>query len=585
MKPQRFSAPSSQPGLKSGRRAWWRWNTVIPAVIVVVAAAAPALLLLQERQDAAELRASVREENRLRMRSSLAHVEEYFEAVYSTLLFISLDDDVMALRRNSQDYIRKLFNRQWEKHRLTEVYVVERDFNGDRPPFMTFEREMEQLSVAQVHSLEREIHEYRVQIQQMQRFATNQTLEAQLSHEIPLCAPDPSGALSLGFVYSVPIRSGNGLAGLVAGMVQTRTLAELLHQGLGRQVALLASERGDLILPEDAAPEIERWFRREFAARRAAEFFAHARQDFTVEDWQAFFAPAKIVAAQQWWVVYLHPRSDYEARTLLAGWIGHVAIASGLFGVGLALAFLVRLLSLRLEEQALHLHERRQLEREVQEVSERVQRRIGENLHEDLCQRLTGIEAASKLLEKRLAAAQLPESQVAAEISREIKASWVAVRQMADELQPVALLEHGFVAALEELAARVRARGGITCQVKDHGFPAELDTFVATHLYRIAQEAVNNALQHAAAKGIVIALAADNGQLRLTVGDDGVGIPDSAEARGGMGLRIMRYRADLIGAAFEIRRSGERGTEVSARLPARPGGITPADDPDAGVPL
>jgi len=422
-------------------------------------------------------------------------------------------------------------------------------------------------------------------MQHMQRFATNQSCEAQLSSETFLCAPDPDGKRSRGFVYSVPIRSGDKLVGLVAGMIQKRTVAELLRQGLSRQFALLASERGDLILPPGADPEIERWFRQQFESRGASAFFADAAESFAVQEWRTHWKPAKIVGTPKWWLVYLQPERDYEAQTLLAGWIEHLFIAGSLLGVGLALAFLVRSLSQRLEEQVRHLQERRQLERQVQEVSEREQQRIGENLHEDLCQRLTGIEAASKLLKKRLAAAQLPETQLAEEIAGEIRDSLISARQMADELQPVAMLEHGFVAALEELAARARQRAGIACRIEDHGFPAGLDALVATHLYRIAQEAIGNALRHAQAKTIVIALAADDGQLTFTVSDDGVGIPDAAEAGPGMGLRIMRYRADLIGAEFDIRRADKGGTVVFARFPRPARGIYTAAVPDGEVPL
>jgi signal transduction histidine kinase len=284
-------------------------------------------------------------------------------------------------------------------------------------------------------------------------------------------------------------------------------------------------------------------------------------------------------------VVYLHPEADYQPQTLLAGWLGHFFIAGSLLGAGLALAFLVRSLRNRLEEQVLYLQEHRRLERQVQEASEREQRRIGENLHEDLCQRLTGLEAASKLLKKRLAAAQLPEAQLAEEIAGEIRDSMLSARQMADELQPVAMLEHGFVAALEELAARARQRADITCQVEDHGFPAKLDPFVATHLYRIAQEAVGNALRHAQASTITITLAVNDGQLTFTVRDDGVGIPEAAEEEPGTGLRIMRYHADLVGAEFDIRRAEKGGTAVLARFPRPVGGINTTADPDAGVPL
>lgn len=559
--------PAEPPVPRSGLRRLFRWTTAVPVLIVLAAATVAALLLLQERQEFAELRASINEENHLRMQSSLGHVEDYFDAVYSSLLFISLDDDVMALRRNSHHYIQKLYDHQWQNHRLTEVYVVEQGFTGQRPPFMTFERETDRLTVEEVHSLAREADEYRVQIQQLRQFAGNLPIVAELSSEIFLCQPNGAGGRSRGYVYSVPIRSSQGLVGLVAGMIQKSTLSELLRQGLNRQVALLVSERGDVVLPEGADPAIEAGLRQEMGARGVGEFFSQAPGSFRLGQWWAHWSSVKIVDAQKWWLVYLHPATDFEAQTLLAGQVGHLTLAGSLLGLGIALAFQLRSLAKRLDQQVRHLRERRQLERDVQEVSEREQRRIGTNLHEDLCQRLTGIEAASRMLERRLGDTSSPETPVAAEISREIKVSLHSARQMADELQPVALLEHGFVAALEELASHTRQRARLTCLVRDHGFPENLDIFIATHLYRIVQEAVANSVKHARANSIYITLEANGGELSLAVSDDGLGISDSAGAGPGIGLRIMRYRAELIGAQLEVSRVGQHGTTVAVQLP------------------
>jgi signal transduction histidine kinase len=380
----------------------------------------------------------------------------------------------------------------------------------------------------------------------------------------------------------VPIRTNQGLAGLVAGMIQKSTVAKLLRQGLGEQVALLVSERGDLLLPEGADPGIEGWLRQQIEGRGASDFFAGAPESFPVQQWQAHWSAAKVVAAQKWWLLYLHPETDFQPQTLLAGTFGHFVLAGSLLGLGFASAFLVRSLAKRLDQQARHLRERRQLEREVQEVSEREQQRIGTSLHEDLCQRLTGIEAASRVLERRLEAASSSEAPIAAEITRELRTSLHSARQMADELQPVGLLEHGFVAALDELAAHTRQRAGIACTVQDQGFPGDLDAFVATHLFRIAQEAVANSLEHARADSILITLAVDSGHLTLTVSDNGVGIPEGAERVPGIGLRIMRYRAELIGAQFEIRQAGQRGTAICARFPYSAAGAKPAADSNNG---
>ena len=117
-------------------------------------------------------------------------------------------------------------------------------------------------------------------------------------------------------------------------------------------------------------------------------------------------------------------------------------------------------------------------------------------------------------------AASSAEAPIAAEITREIRTSLHSARQMADELQPVGLLEHGFVAAIDELAAHTRQRAGIACTVQDQGFPGDLDAFVATHLFRIAQEAVANSLQHARADSIHITLAVDDGHVRVERRDE-----------------------------------------------------------------
>lgn len=208
------------PPARSGRgggspgRAKHRW---LPLIIVVTAAVLAGLIILQDLRDVAELRDLIHEENRIRMRSCLEHVQEYFDAVYATLLFISLDDDVQALRRDSRAYIQKLYDHQWEHHRLTEVYVVERNFTGQQAPFMTFERGLEDVPPEQIHSLAREEEEYRTHREQLRRFADDPRLPALLSGEIRLCTPDGQGKMARGFAYSVPIRASNALAGIVAG--------------------------------------------------------------------------------------------------------------------------------------------------------------------------------------------------------------------------------------------------------------------------------------------------------------------------------------------------------------------------------
>ena len=224
--------------------AFLRWSRWLPLVIVAAMSLLAWLVIAHEVRDDSLLEQRIQEENRLRMNSSEEHVSDYLEEVFSMLLFISQNDDVMAMRREARGFIQKIYEHGWENHQLTEVYVVERDFRGKRPPFMTFEHEPESLSAQQIHVASREQEEYRAQMEQMERFSNQPGLHALLSREILLCVPDAQGQQSPGFVYSVPIRTGDRLAGIVAGMIRTRTILEHLHQGLDRQVAFLANEKG-----------------------------------------------------------------------------------------------------------------------------------------------------------------------------------------------------------------------------------------------------------------------------------------------------------------------------------------------------
>ena len=562
--------------------AFLKWSRWLPLVILAAMSLLAWLVIRQEARAVVLLEQRLQEENRLRMLSSEEHASDYLEEVYSMLLFISQDDDVMAMRPEARRFIQKIYDHGWENHQLTEVYVVERGFRAEKRPFMTFEHEPDTSLPPQIHVAEREKQEYRAQMEQIERFSTQPGLRALLSRELLLCVPDAKGQQAPGFVYSVPIRTGDRLAGIVAGMIRTRTILEQLHQGLDRQVAFLVNEHGDLVLDPNADPNLAHWFQQRFASQGVTGFFAQTPQGLAVGRWIAQWTPAKILSGEKWWLVFASDKDEHLRGSAFAGTLGQGALPASLLIAGIALALLVQTLNKRLAAEARHLRERKLLERQVQGVSEREQRRIGESLHEDLCQRLTGLEAMSKVLEKRLGAKKLPEAQVASEISQELKDSVACARDMAEELQPVSLLQAGLLAALEELAHHTEKRGALSCLVEDAGWPEELEPSVATHLYRIVQEALNNVVAHARATQVITRLSAADHLLTLTVTDDGIGLPGGEAQATGMGLRIMRYRADLIGADLQIRRAPGKGTMVTCTCPKPDVAIGAGAASDAG---
>jgi len=231
--------------------------------------------------------------------------------------------------------------------------------------------------------------------------------------------------------------------------------------------------------------------------------------------------------------------------------------------------------------------ERKRLEREILEIGDRERGRIGQDLHDGLGQRLTGIAFMAGALKQRLGGKSLPEAADAAKIADLVNDAISRTRSLARGMSPVHVGAHGLMSALEELTSGVQSLFKISSRfVCEHPVLVH-DDAAATHLFRIAQEAVNNALKHAAPTEIIVRLSRTDGTATLAIEDDGKGIPGpgngtppaaGASHRAGMGLQIMAYRAKIIGGSLQVRRAGpDGGTVVACSFPiaglvAAPGG-------------
>jgi PAS domain S-box-containing protein len=210
--------------------------------------------------------------------------------------------------------------------------------------------------------------------------------------------------------------------------------------------------------------------------------------------------------------------------------------------------------------------ERRRLEREILEAGAQEQRRIGQDLHDGLCQQLTGVAFALEVLGQKLVARAAPETAGIRKTADLVDQAITQAREMARGLQPVTLEASGLVAALQELAAKVEHMFRVSCLFVCDGPVLVHDNLVATHLYRIAQEAISNAVKHGRAKTIMIDMTADPRELCMTITDDGVGLGQAASDGKGIGLQTMQYRARLIGGALEVRPGKSGGTSVVCRV-------------------
>jgi signal transduction histidine kinase len=209
---------------------------------------------------------------------------------------------------------------------------------------------------------------------------------------------------------------------------------------------------------------------------------------------------------------------------------------------------------------------RETLEKELLAVSEREQQRIGNDLHDSLCQHLTATALAGEVLEEKLSAKSLPEAADASHIIELVEEGIGMARSMARGLFPVQLVAEGLMSALEELARTTTEISKIDCSFESGHQILIYDADTATHLFRIAQETVRNAVKHSGAGHIVISFVEDQEKITLSVKDDGKGLPGSLPDKRGMGLQIMKHRASIIGASFDIC-SDERGTVVTCVLP------------------
>jgi PAS domain S-box-containing protein len=208
------------------------------------------------------------------------------------------------------------------------------------------------------------------------------------------------------------------------------------------------------------------------------------------------------------------------------------------------------------------------LEREILEIADREKERLGRELHDGLCQSLAGVAALSVTLSRRLAAsAESAASAAAAEIAQLLNEIIGQARDLARGLGPVGLSEGGLAGALATLAVNVEHLFEISCTLDCDSPFGGLPCEVKLHLFRIAQEAVQNAVTHGRADRIEIGLSGTDKTGVLSVRDNGVGIPEGARNVDGIGLHTMAYRSHLIGGSLEVRRRTPQGTAVICAFP------------------
>ncbi len=214
--------------------------------------------------------------------------------------------------------------------------------------------------------------------------------------------------------------------------------------------------------------------------------------------------------------------------------------------------------------------EQRRLERAVLEAADREQRRLGHDLHDGLGQELTGLSMLAAALASAERKAGRPGAEAIAHLEELTRRAIANCRAVARGLSPLGYARGGLIEALEEMAVLQREAYGANIRFEAvRNAPLRLTTDTADHVYRIAQEAVTNARRHGQAQAIELTLDIQPSSVRLEVLDNGVGLPQASAPTdaSGMGLRIMRYRAALIGAHLTVGPGERGGTLISCECP------------------
>ena len=252
----------------------------------------------------------------------------------------------------------------------------------------------------------------------------------------------------------------------------------------------------------------------------------------------------------------------------------NIAMSFGFYvlfaGVLWKLGALIRELDRRVHERTAALEremtERRRLDQEIARVADRERRSLGQHLHDNLGQHLTGTALAAQVLKEKLAARSAPEVPEAEKLVRYVEEGIDLTRSLARGFFSPELDAEGLMVALQHLAENVSERFRINCVLDGDESIRIHDRTIANQLYRIAQEAVTNSVKHGAARQVDIRLAKDGPDLCLTIVDDGIGFPDTPPKSEGLGLRLMQHGAALTGATFDVRRNGKHGTIATFRV-------------------
>jgi signal transduction histidine kinase len=224
--------------------------------------------------------------------------------------------------------------------------------------------------------------------------------------------------------------------------------------------------------------------------------------------------------------------------------------------------------AVRTERLIKEIAERKRVEREVFKILQQQKQEMAHELHDGLAQSLTAIAMNTKHLEEELQAVFSPQAEAALRIVRRLNEAVGQTRQIARGLSPTTVGANELISAVTEFALETENTFGITCRVKTNVTRLPLGADVGLHLYRIVQQAIDNAIRHGKATTIEIAIEVRNSKYHLAIRDNGTGFANTLNSHCGLGLKTMQFRAELLSGVLRISSQPGEGAcvEVAGRL-------------------
>lgn len=210
--------------------------------------------------------------------------------------------------------------------------------------------------------------------------------------------------------------------------------------------------------------------------------------------------------------------------------------------------------------------ERKRIEKEILETTQEEQRRFGSQLHDGLCQELTGILMFAKSLTQKMEKENRLDIVELKKITDLLREAINQARNTARGLYPGEMEGTSLMHSLQELTSNTQSRSGVSCLFHCPEPILIDDKDVATHLYRIAQEGISNAVEHGKAQAIEVSFTRNDGNINLTLKDDGAGFTYDPQSPKGIGLKIMKYRARMMGGTFKVEPNLPRGVMLTCSL-------------------